>query len=114
MTSAFISPLTLEPVTVLSYVAKCSLLMGTKNVHLSGETLRQALKSRAEEKRSQPEIYSGRRGGAVQGPRRCGAPLLALKMEGNSMIKECRQLLEAGEDNGMLPNPQNKHDSLTL
>lgn len=105
MTSAFISPLTLEPVAVLSYVGKCSLLMGTKNVHLSGETLGWALKSRAEEKRSPPELCSGRR---------CGAPLWALKMEGNSMIKECRQLLEAGEDNGMLPNPQNKHDSLTL
>lgn len=99
---------------MLSYVAKCSLLMGIKNVHLSGETLGWALKSRAEEKRSPPELCSGRKGGAIQGPRRCGVPLLALKMEGNSMIKECRQLLEAGEDNGMLPNPQNKHDSLTL
>lgn len=98
---------------VLSYVGKCSLLMGTKNVHLSGETLRWALKSRAEEKRSPPELCSGRKGGTIQGPR-CGAPLWALKMEGNSMIKEWRQLLETGEDNGMLPNPQNKHDSLTL
>lgn len=27
------------------------------------------------------------KGGAIQGPRRCGVPLRVLKMEGNSMIK---------------------------
>lgn len=70
---------TLEPETVamLSYVVKCSLLMGIKTVHLIVERLwlglsvnAWPLRSRAERKSSQSDLCEGRQGGAIQNPRK--------------------------------------------